>query len=144
MISSVLVVCVGNICRSPTGERLLKRALPEKRIASAGLSALKGYPADQTASEVAARHGLSLEGHHAQQLTASMCRDFDLILVMEKRHIEQVNRIDPAARGKTMLLGHWLNQQEIADPYRKSREAFEEVYGLLENATQKWVNVLSR
>ncbi|MDU6442687.1 MAG: protein tyrosine phosphatase, partial [Pantoea sp.] len=123
MISSVLVVCVGNICRSPTGERLLKRALPEKRIASAGLSALKGYPADQTASEVAARHGLSLEGHHAQQLTASMCRDFDLILVMEKRHIEQVNRIDPAARGKTMLLGHWLNQQEIADPYRKSREA---------------------
>lgn len=144
MISSVLVVCVGNICRSPTGERLLKRALSEKRIASAGLSALKGYPADQTASEVAARHGLSLEGHHAQQLTASMCRDFDLILVMEKRHIEQVNRIDPAARGKTMLLGHWLNQQEIADPYRKSREAFEEVYGLLENATQKWVNVLSR
>lgn len=144
MISSVLVVCVGNICRSPTGERLLKRALPEKRIASAGFSALKGYPADQTASEVAARHGLSLEGHHAQQLTASMCRDFDLILVMEKRHIEQVNRIDPAARGKTMLLGHWLNQQEIADPYRKSREAFEEVYGLLENATQKWVNVLSR
>ncbi|HAK33826.1 MAG TPA: protein tyrosine phosphatase [Pantoea sp.] len=144
MITSVLVVCVGNICRSPTGERLLKRALPEKRIASAGLSALKGYPADQTASEVAARHGLSLEGHHAQQLTASMCRDFDLILVMEKRHIEQVNRIDPAARGKTMLLGHWLNQQEIADPYRKSREAFEEVYGLLENATQKWVNVLSR
>jgi len=64
--------------------------------------------------------------------------------VMEKRHIEQVNRIDPAARGKTMLLGHWLNQHEIADPYRKSREAFEEVYGLLESATQKWVNVLSR
>jgi len=144
MITSVLVVCVGNICRSPTGERLLKRALPEKRIASAGLSALKGYPADRTASEVAAQHGLSLEGHQAQQLTASMCRDFDLILVMEKRHIEQLNRIDPAARGKTMLLGHWLNQHEIADPYRKSREAFEEVYGLLESATQKWVNVLSR
>ncbi len=106
----MLVVCVGNICRSPTRERLLKRALPEKRIASAGLGALKGDLADQTASEVAARHGLSLEGHNAQQLTASMCRDFDLILVMEKRHIEQVNRIDPAARGKTMLLGHWLNQ----------------------------------
>ena len=144
MITSVLVVCVGNICRSPTGERLLKRALPDKRIASAGLGALKGYPADQTASEVAETHGLSLAGHQAQQLTASMCRDYDLILVMEKRHIEQVNRIDPAARGKTMLLGHWINHQEIADPYRKSREAFEEVYGLLENATQKWVNVLSR
>ncbi|WP_343554189.1 protein tyrosine phosphatase [Pantoea sp.] len=144
MIKSVLVVCVGNICRSPTGERLFQRSLPETRIASAGLGALKGYPADQTALDVAAEHGVSLEGHQAQQLTASMCRDYDLILVMEKRHVEQVNRIDPAARGKTMLLGHWLNQQEIADPYKKSREAFEEVYGLLENATQKWVNVLSR
>ncbi|MGC0780860.1 protein tyrosine phosphatase [Pantoea agglomerans] len=144
MIKSVLVVCVGNICRSPTGERLFKRALPDLDVRSAGLGALVGHPADTTASEVAAAQGLSLEGHEAQQLTAEMCRNVDLILVMEKRHIEQVNRIDPAARGKTMLLGHWLNQKEIADPYRKSREAFEEIYGLLENATQKWVNVLSR
>ena len=144
MITSVLVVCVGNICRSPTGERLFKRALPDLDVRSAGLGALVGHAADRVASEVAAAQGLSLEGHQAQQLTAEMCRQADLILVMEKRHIEQVNRIDPAARGKTMLLGHWLNQKEIADPYRKSREAFEEIYGLLENATQKWVNVLSR
>lgn len=144
MIKSVLVVCVGNICRSPTGERLFKRALPDLDVRSAGLGALVGHAADKTASEVAAAQGLSLEGHQAQQLTADMCRNVDLILVMEKRQIEQVNRIDPAARGKTMLLGHWLNQKEIADPYRKSREAFEEIYGLLENATQKWVNVLSR
>ncbi|WHQ76673.1 protein tyrosine phosphatase [Pantoea sp. Lij88] len=144
MIKSVLVVCVGNICRSPTGERLFKRALPDLDVRSAGLGALVGHAADKTATDVAAAQGLSLEGHQAQQLTAEMCRNVDLILVMEKRHIEQVNRIDPAARGKTMLLGHWLNQKEIADPYRKSREAFEEIYGLLENATQKWVNVLSR
>ncbi|AWP32370.1 arsenate reductase/protein-tyrosine-phosphatase family protein [Pantoea eucalypti] len=144
MITSVLVVCIGNICRSPTGERLFKRALPDLDVRSAGLGALVGHAADRMASEVAAAQGLSLEGHQAQQLTAEMCRQADLILVMEKRHIEQVNRIDPAARGKTMLLGHWLNQKEIADPYRKSREAFEEIYGLLENATQKWVNVLSR
>lgn len=144
MINSVLVVCVGNICRSPTAERMLKRALPGKRIASAGLSALKGYSADETACDVAEQHGLSLAEHEAQQLTSSMCRQFDLILVMEKGQIEQVNRIDPAARGKTMLVGHWLNQQEVADPYRKSREAFVAVYELLDNATQKWVNVLSR
>lgn len=144
MINSILVVCVGNICRSPTGERLLKRALPDKRVASAGLSALVGYPADQTASEVAAEHGLSLADHQAQQFTAELSREFDLILVMEKRHADRITDIDPAARGKTMLAGHWLNQIEIADPYKKSRDAFEAVYGLLENATQKWVNVLSR
>ena len=90
MIKSVLVVCVGNICRSPTGERLFKRALPHLPVASAGLGALVGHAADKTATEVAAEKGLSLEGHEAQQLTASLCREYDLILVMEKRHIEQV------------------------------------------------------
>lgn len=144
MINSILVVCIGNICRSPTGERLLKSALPEKNIASAGLGAMVGQAADETASSVAAERGVSLQGHVAQQLTSDMCRDYDLILVMEKKHVDQVCRINPSVRGKTMLFGHWINQQEIADPYKKSRDAFEAVYGILENAAQKWVNALSR
>ena len=144
MINSILVVCVGNICRSPTGERLLKSSLPDKNIASAGLGARVGEAADGTASSVANKHGVSLEGHVARQLTSDMCRDYDLILVMEKKHVDLVNRINPSVHGKTMLFGHWLNQQEIADPYKKSREAFEAVYGILENAAQKWVNALSR
>ncbi|MCV9878010.1 arsenate reductase/protein-tyrosine-phosphatase family protein [Brenneria izbisi] len=144
MFDSILVVCVGNICRSPTGERLLKQVLPAKRIASAGLGALVGKPADSTAAEVAGEHGLSLEGHSAQQLTSSLCRQYDLILVMEKGHIDAVGKIAPEVRGKTMLFGHWLNQQEIADPYRKSREAFEFVYSQLEQSAQKWVHALSR
>lgn len=144
MINSILVVCIGNICRSPTGERLLKSALPDKRIVSAGIKAMVGSSADETASGVADDHDLSLQGHVAQQLTADMCRDNDLILVMEKKHIDLVCRINPSVRGKTMLFGHWINQQEIADPYKKSRDAFEAVYGVLENAAQKWVNALSR
>ncbi|MEC5342069.1 protein tyrosine phosphatase [Brenneria populi] len=143
MFDSILVVCVGNICRSPTGERLLKQALPAKRIASAGLGALVGKPADATAAEVASQHGLSLDGHSAQQLTSSLCRQYDLILVMEKGHIDAVGRIAPEVRGKTMLFGHWLNQQEIADPYRKSREAFEFVYSQLEQSARKWVQALN-
>lgn len=144
MFDSILIVCVGNICRSPTGERLLKQALPTKRIASAGLGALVGKPADETATDVANQHNLSLEGHEAQQLTSALCRQYDLILVMEKEHIDGVCRIVPEVRGKTMLYGHWLNQQEIADPYRKSREAFEFVYLQLEQSAQKWAQVLSR
>ncbi|CPR13641.1 protein-tyrosine-phosphatase [Brenneria goodwinii] len=144
MFDSILVVCVGNICRSPTGERLLKQALSGKKIASAGLNALVDKPADATAAEVAAAHGLSLEGHSAQQLTSSLCRQYDLILVMEKGHIDAVGHVAPEVRGKTMLFGHWLNQQEIADPYRKSREAFEFVYSQLEQSAQKWVQALSR
>ncbi|MFJ5510678.1 arsenate reductase/protein-tyrosine-phosphatase family protein [Pectobacterium jejuense] len=144
MFDSILVVCVGNICRSPTGERLLKQALPEKKIVSAGLGALVGKPADATATEVANQHNLSLEGHQAQQLTSTLCRQFDLILVMEKEHIDGVCRIAPEVRGKTMLFGRWSEQQEIADPYRKSREAFEFVYLQLEKSAQKWAQALSR
>ncbi|GKV82508.1 protein-tyrosine-phosphatase [Pectobacterium carotovorum subsp. carotovorum] len=144
MFDSVLVVCVGNICRSPTGERLLKQALPSKKISSAGLGALVGKPADATATDVANQHKLSLDGHEAQQLTSALCRQYDLILVMEKGHIDGVCRIAPEVRGKTMLFGHWINQQEISDPYRKSREAFEFVYLQLEQSAQKWVQALSR
>ncbi|MGR6772846.1 arsenate reductase/protein-tyrosine-phosphatase family protein [Pectobacterium brasiliense] len=144
MFDSILVVCVGNICRSPTGERLLKQALPTKKIASAGLGALVGKPADETATNIANQHNLSLDGHEAQQLTSALCRQYDLILVMEKEHIDGVCRIVPEVRGKTMLYGHWINQQEIADPYRKSREAFEFVYLQLEQSAQKWAQVLSR
>ncbi|MDY4387929.1 protein tyrosine phosphatase [Pectobacterium aroidearum] len=144
MFDSILVVCVGNICRSPTGERLLKRALPEKKIVSAGLGALVGKPADAMATEVANQHDLSLEGHQAQQLTSALCRQFDLILVMEKEHIDGVCRIAPEVRGKTMLFGRWSEQQEIADPYRKSREAFEFVYLQLEQSAEKWAQALSR
>lgn len=144
MFNSILVVCVGNICRSPTGERLLKQALPEKNICSAGLGALVGKPAEKTALEIAKQHGLNLEGHQAQQLTSAMCRDYDLILVMEKAHIEAVCRLSPEVRGKTMLYGHWLNQSEIGDPYRQSREAFEFVFNQLNASTQKWVEALRR
>jgi len=144
MFDSILVVCVGNICRSPTGERLLKQLLPDKKVASAGLGALVGKPADAAAIDVALRHSLSLEGHVAKQLTASLCREHDLILVMEKTHIDAVCRLAPEGRGKTMLFGHWLMQREIADPYRQSREAFEFVYRLLDESAKKWADALSR
>ncbi|MEL7883205.1 protein tyrosine phosphatase [Serratia marcescens] len=144
MFNSILVVCVGNICRSPTGERLLQKCMPEKKISSAGLSALVGKPADEMAQEVALSHELSLENHEGKQLTAKMCREFDLILVMEKSHIEAVCRLAPEVRGKTMLFGRWIGPREIADPYRQSREAFEFVYGLLDQSAQKWALALRR
>ncbi len=143
MFDSILVVCVGNICRSPTGEYLLKNLLPNKKISSAGLGALVGKSADLTASDIAQQHGISLKGHQGKQLTVSMCREYDLILVMEKGHIDAVCRLSPEVRGKTMLFGHWLGHREIADPYRQSREAFEFVYRLLDESAQKWASALS-
>lgn len=143
MFDSILVVCVGNICRSPTGERLLKQLLPTKDIDSAGLGAVIGSGADSVASMVAETHGVSLEGHVAKQITRELCRKYSLILVMEKTHIEAVTRLAPEVRGKTMLFGHWLEQKDIPDPYGKSQEAFEFVYRLLADSAQKWAKALN-
>ncbi|EJR0222778.1 arsenate reductase/protein-tyrosine-phosphatase family protein [Raoultella planticola] len=142
MFDSILVVCTGNICRSPLGERFLRMALPDKKVDSAGTGALVGHSADPSAVKVAAKHGLSLEGHIGCQFTARMARQYDLILVMEKIHLEQIGQIAPEARGKTMLFGHWINQRDIPDPYRKSEEAFSSVYQLIEQAAQRWAEKL--
>lgn len=69
MIKTVLVVCVGNICRSPMAEGLLKRALPEANVASAGLGALVGQPADPYAVALMSGLGLDISGHRARQLS---------------------------------------------------------------------------
>lgn len=144
MFDSILVVCVGNICRSPTGERLLRARLPGKVIDSAGLGALVGHPAESMAVEIAGDNGLSLDGHLARQLTPELCRQYDLMLVMEKKHIEAITQMVPESRGKTLLFGHWCQQTEIADPYRRSREMFELVYQQLSDSADGWVKALRR
>ncbi|QGY32289.1 arsenate reductase/protein-tyrosine-phosphatase family protein [Pantoea cypripedii] len=138
MFDSILVVCTGNICRSPTAERRLRQLLPGKKIDSAGVNALVGSPADEVAARTAGSHEVNLDGHKGQQFTKHLGRQYDLILVMEKRQIEYVTRIAPEARGKTMLIGHWLQQKEIPDPYLQSQEAFDFVYQLIERACQTW------
>ncbi|EPG2870144.1 MULTISPECIES: arsenate reductase/protein-tyrosine-phosphatase family protein [Klebsiella pneumoniae complex] len=142
MFNSILVVCTGNICRSPIGERYLRQALPNKKIDSAGISALVGHSADDSAIRIAEKHGISLAGHKGRQFTSALSRQYDLILVMEKSHLEQIGRIAPEVRGKTLLFGQWLSQKEIPDPYRRSDEAFASVYKLIEQAGLRWVEKL--
>lgn len=144
MFNAILVVCTGNICRSPTGERMLRRWLPGKTIESAGTAALVGHGADAAAMRIASRHCISLEGHHGRQFTAELSSQYDLILVMEQEHIKQITRIAPEARSKSMLLGHWLNQAEIPDPWRKSDEAFDHVFQLMTQSCQAWASKLAR
>lgn len=143
MFDSILVVCTGNICRSPIGERLLRNHFPMKKIDSAGVGALIDHPADASAIEVSENHGLSLAGHKGQQFSSKLARKYDLVLVMEKEHLEKVSKISPESRGKTMLLGHWIDQREIPDPYKKSMEAFESVYQIIDQACQRWAEKLS-
>ncbi|HBQ5558974.1 TPA: protein tyrosine phosphatase [Klebsiella variicola] len=142
MFNSILVVCTGNICRSPIGERILKQLLPTMQVDSAGTAALIDHNADNSAIKIAKKHGISLEGHKGKQFTAKLARNYDLILAMEKIHINQIEKIAPEARGKTMLFGHWLENRDIPDPYRKSDEAFASVFVLMQRSSQLWVEKL--
>lgn len=144
MFNSILVVCTGNICRSPIGERLLRQLLPGKQVESAGIHGMAGYPADIGAQAVARRHGISLEGHIARQLTPQLMKASDLILVMEPEHLHFIANLAPENRGKSLLFGHWLSPQNIPDPYRKSREAFEHAFWQLGKASQEWARHLSQ
>jgi protein-tyrosine phosphatase len=142
MFRTILVVCVGNICRSPVGERLLAAGLPDLSVSSAGLGALVGHAADETAQEVAQAHGLSLEGHVARQFSVDLGQAQDLILVMEPGHKREIIRIAPHLSGKTMLFDQWTGGAGIADPYRRSREFHEHVFESISKAAETWISRL--
>lgn len=144
MFDSVLVVCAGNICRSPTAEYVLKAKLEGKNItvSSAGLTALEGKPADATAKKIAQVHGINMDSHQGRQLNSQLIAQNSVILVMEQRHLTDLCSRYPEARGKTFLLGKWINDTEIPDPYRQSQEAFDHVYALIDSACSAWQKYL--
>jgi protein-tyrosine phosphatase len=144
MFNAVLLVCAGNICRSPTAEYLLidKLADSEVKVSSAGLTALVGKGAEATASKIALSNNIDMSEHKGRQLSSALIAENDLILVMEQRHLMDLLGQYPQARGKTFLLGKWLNDTEISDPYRQSHEAFEHVYQLIDKACSAWTKYL--
>jgi len=141
-MKNVLVVCVGNICRSPLGERLLQSKAPNLNVSSAGIGALVGKPADAIAQEVAAEHGVSLDGHSARQATAEVLSGADLILVMETGHKSAISRIAPQVSGRVMLADHWTGGKDVADPYKRSREFHKHVFDQLDAAMAGWASRL--
>ena len=138
MFNHILVVCMGNICRSPTGERLLQQYFPEKTVHSAGIIAQNDRPAYDSAIRIAQQHSLSLENHQSRRLTSELCKKTDLILVMENDHIAKIHQLFPETRGKVMLFGQWINKTELPDPHKRSDEMFEHVYQLMEKAAIAW------
>lgn len=129
---------MGNICRSPTGERMLQAQFPNKKVHSAGIIAKDDRPANESAIRIAQKHDLSLEKHLSRRLNSELCKEANLILVMENSHIDRIHQQFPETRGKVMLFGQWLNKTEIPDPHKRSDEMFEHVYQLMEKAVIQW------
>lgn len=142
MFQNILVVCVGNICRSPMGEYLLRHKLvgkPGLKVQSAGIGALVGKPVDATALELLAEQGVNADTHIARQVDDQLLGSSDLILAMEQGHLRHLYKMAPQIRGRAFLLGKWLDDQEVPDPYRQQRPAFEHAFRLIDQATDSWL-----
>ena len=142
-IRRILVVCQGNICRSPAAAALLARALPDHEISSAGLGALVDSDMDETMRAVAAEKELECPVHRGRMFSPELARESDLILVMERSQREQIARKHPEFSGKVMLMGQWIGERDIVDPHRRSRKEYEQAFALLEEASHAWAGKLA-
>ncbi|MCL1634898.1 low molecular weight phosphotyrosine protein phosphatase [Luteimonas sp. SX5] len=142
MIQSALIVCVGNICRSPMAEALLRHRLAGRDFAvgSAGLAALRGNPIDPLAEQVLAAHGLSAKAHIARQIEQALIDRADIVLTMEKRHMAALRALSPQSSGKIFLLRRWRDGADIPDPYGRKLDEFERAYDMIHSAMDDWIS----
>lgn len=144
---SILVLCTGNICRSPVAEAILARLLserPEVEVHSAGLAAPLGVRPDPLAVQTAATLGYIVSADKRScAVSLPLLKGADLILVMEKVHKQEVARRMAIATGKTFLLGHWQNR-EIADPIGRSAQFHADIADQLELACRSWTEQIGK
>ncbi|MCG2592029.1 low molecular weight phosphotyrosine protein phosphatase [Ramlibacter sp. XY19] len=135
---SLLVVCEGNICRSPMAQGLLAAALPGIAVRSAGLGALIGAPADPIAVKLMQELRIDISAHRAVQITRQMCLEADLVLVMSVGQRRRIEEQHPQAHGRVIRVGEFI-QADVPDPYRQSEDAFRQALSLLVQGVDAWL-----
>ena len=144
----ILMVCLGNICRSPLAEGILKEkartAGLDWHVDSAGTGGWhSGEPPDRRSIAVARKYGIDISPQRARQVRPADFRRFDLILAMDRANLHDLQRLAPspedAARVRLILeLAHGT-PAEVPDPYYHDDKAFEEVFQLLDAACAEMV-----
>ncbi len=150
----VLMVCWGNICRSPTAEGILRNLAQRRGLAvevdSAGTSdEHRGSPPDRRAIAEAAKRGIDISDQRARQIRCSDFDDFDLILTADEVVDKRVRRQAPSdSRARIMRmtepLPDYARYAEVPDPYYGTSEDYRKVYDLLERAMGELLESLHR
>lgn len=128
---TVLMVCTGNICRSPMAEGLLRNRLADAgdqrliAVRSAGIWGLAGRMAAPEAVLAMSQRGIDIRGHRARTLTQRDIDQSDLLLVMTRGHTKAIARYFARWEGKLYLLSEMAGKpREIEDPYGEPFEAY--------------------
>jgi protein-tyrosine phosphatase len=144
----VLFVCLGNICRSPTGEGVMRRLVQDAGLAdrievdSAGTGDWHvGHPPDPRSTEAAAARGIALEGA-ARQVTPADFDRFDLLIAMDRSNQRDLEALAPddGARAKVRLLREYdptavaAGDLEVPDPYYGEGDGFGRVVDMVDRA----------
>ncbi len=142
MFKNILVLCLGNICRSPVAHIMLKEKIKTAglniTVESAGLTAMVGDGMHPFSAKVLRLYDVPIHTHTAKQVTATLVQQADLILVMDDEQRRMLESKFRGASGKTFRLGHFGNF-DIPDPYGQNESAFEKMYHLLDRATDEWI-----
>jgi protein-tyrosine phosphatase len=138
------MVCLGNICRSPLAEGILKNKLPLDRfkVDSAGTAGFHiGRSPDHRSIEVAAQNGIDISRQKARKFTPNDFKEFNKIYVMDHANLADVLQIasTPEDRNKVALL---LETVEVPDPYYENEEGFKTVFRLIDQACDRLTNKL--
>ncbi len=146
----VLMVCLGNLCRSPTAEAMLRKKVHEAglddriEVDSAGTADYHvGSPPDRRAIAHGERRGLAMAQLRGRQVSRDDFDRFDVILAMDDDNLAGLQRIRPAdSRAQVALLMSYAPQagsREVPDPYYGGAEGFETVLDLVESAADGFI-----
>jgi len=141
----LLFVCMGNICRSPTAEGVMRRLIEDEgldiEVDSAGTGGWHvGEPPDERATLAARRRGVTLAGA-ARQVEASDFRRFDMLVAMDRGNLRELLALAPddEARAKVRLL---VPDADVPDPYYGGDRGFETVLDMVESACRELLDEL--
>lgn len=143
MISNVLTICHGNLCRSPIAAALLAQRASGLRVRSAGLAAVAGEPAAPEAITVLDEIGIDIRAHRAAQLTRELANDAELILTMTAAQKRSLQSLYPLMRGRIFLFRSF-DGMDIDDPVGLPVPVFRECRDRLIAGVDHWVKQLTK